>query len=139
MMGIQNQQLKQKVDHLRIDPTERVWNRLEKRLDQDRDKIKISTLRKWMAFAASVLILVTILFLVNRSNHPDNNWVIVDLEQPPVASFAAYQYASEFNAIYDQMGWTAISEGSKRRLKSRLDRQSPAIDLDNDSLRGKRM
>jgi hypothetical protein len=139
MMGISNQQLKQKVDHLRIDPSERVWNRLEKRLDQDRDKMKMSTFRKWMAFAASLLILVTMLFLVNRSNHSDKNWVIVDLEQPPAASFAAYQYASQFNAIYDQMGWTAISEGSKRRLKSRSTQESEPIDPDHDSLRGKRM
>jgi hypothetical protein len=138
-MGPQYQQLKQKADHLRVDPSERVWNRLEKRLDQDQDKIKISTFRKWMAFAASLLILVTMLFLVSRPTHRENKWVIVDLEQSPAASFAAYQYAGELNAIYDQMGWTGFSEGSKRRLKSRSHDPSNAIESNKDSLRGNRM
>ena len=139
MIGKQNQQLKQKADHLRVDPSERVWNRLEKRLDQDQDKIKISTFRRWMAFAASLLFLVTMLFLLNRPIEQENHWVIVDLENPPLTSFAAYQYASEFNAIYDQMGWTGFSEGSKRRLKLRSQDQSNTPHSDKDSLRGKRM
>ena len=138
-MGMQNQQFKQKSDQLRVDPSERVWNRLEKRLDQDRDKVKISTFRKWMAFAASLLLLVTMLFLPNRTTQSSNDWATVDLEQPPEASFAAYQNAGEFNVIYDQMGWKGFSEGSKRRLKSRSNDQSHGIESDDGSLRGKRM
>ncbi len=121
MIDNQRQNLHEKAKNLRVEPSDRIWNRLEKRLDQDAGKMKVSTFRRWMAIAASVLLIVSILFLskISPADH-SGGLVIVDLEPMPAASYASYQYASQFNAIYEQQGWRGFTEGSKKRLKSRL-------------------
>lgn len=116
-MEIKKYGLQEKAAELRIQPSERIWNRLEQRLDQDRDKIKISTVYKWIGIAAGILVVLSVSFLLPIKNSARQPFVIQDLEPVPEASLASYQYASQLNEIYEQKTWVNFSEGNRKRLK----------------------
>lgn len=120
--------LKEKAAQLKINPSDRVWNRLENRLDQDKGKIKISTVRNWIAVAASILVLMVAFLLVKAPAEKQKQMTLMELDPLPSASFASYQYASQVNAIYERDSWKQISEGTKARLrkKNNLD-QAPVL------------
>lgn len=116
-MEIKKYGLQEKAAELRIQPSDRIWNRLEQRLDQDRDKIKISTVYKWIGIAAGILVVLSVSFLLPIKNSARQPFVIQDLEPVPEASLASYQYASQLNEIYEQKTWVNFSEGNRKRLK----------------------
>jgi hypothetical protein len=127
--------LREQADRLKITPSDRVWNRLESRLDQDQGKIKVSTIRRWVAIAASLLVVTITYFLVGPVPDKSNKMVLVELESVPNASFASYQYANQFNSIYERDGWKQISEGTKRRLKGKRDQSVfPTVRSQEDTL-----
>ena len=128
MMEKQKQTFQTNAEKLRITPSERVWNRLESRLDQDQDKIKVSTLRRWMAIAAALLLLVTMFFLITLENNNRPQFVIQDLDPIPEASFVSYQYAGKLNEIYDQRSWVTSAEGNRIRWRSRSGAWGSATD-----------
>lgn len=113
--------IKSNANNLRITPSDRVWDRLERRLEQDQNKVKVSTFRKWMAIAAGMLLFVTSFFLVTLEKVNRTQFVIQDLEALPGAYFASYQFANELNELYEQGTWTNFSEGNRKRLKSTAD------------------
>ena len=127
--------LREKADELRITPTDRVWHRLERRLDQDQGKIKLSTIRRWLAVAASILVVAIAYFLTDPIPEKSRKMVLVELESLPRASFASYQYANQVNAIYERDSWKQISEGTKSKLKGKTERSSdPNIRSQEDTL-----
>lgn len=119
----------QSANDLRINPSDRVWNRLEKRLDQDQDKIKISTLRKWMGIAAGMLIILSLFILITVNKSQTQQFVIHDLEPLPESALASYQFVSQLNEIYEKKTWVNFSEGNRKRLKS----PSPDGGINGDS------
>ena len=126
--------IREKAGKLRVAPSGRVWNRLENRLDQDRGKVKISTIRKWIAIAAGLLVLVFVSFWFGVPEEKQKQVVLMELDPLPAASFASYQYASQVNAIYEQDSWRQISEGTKARLRSKNDQSPPPVLSQEDSL-----
>ena len=129
------QTLREKADELRITPSDRVWSRLERRLDQDQGKIKLSTIRRWLAVAASILIVAIAYFVAGPMPEKSKKMVLVELKTPPSASFVSYQYANQVNAIYERDSWKQISEGTKSKLKGKTERSSdPNIRSQEDTL-----
>lgn len=60
---------------LRIQPSSKAWQKLESRLDQRRpQKTNIVTLRKWMAIAASLVVLVVSLFFWSSNQAPQYDY-----------------------------------------------------------------
>ena len=133
---INRQTLLERAQDLRINPSERVWDRLEKRLDQDQDKIKIGTFRKWMAIAAGIVLAISMFFLITIERTLKPQFVLEDLESLPGASFASYQYASELNEIYERGTWVNFSEGNRKRFKSNSNEELIIPERDQDSLKG---
>lgn len=128
-METKKQTLHDKALNLRIEPDRQAWERLERRLDQDRDKIKVSTIRRWLMIAASLLILVALTAISGMIRTERSHLVVVtDLEDIPAASYAYYHYASQLNAIYEQQGMLDFTENVRRRLStpSRQDKTHPA-------------
>lgn len=136
---INQQSFRERAQDLRIEPSERVWNRLEKRLDQDRDKIKISTFHKWMAIAAGIVLIISVFSLITIERSLKPQFVIEDLEPLPNASFASYQYASQLNEIYERGTWVNFSEGNRKRFESRLNEELILPDSGKDSLNGRNL
>ena len=105
-------------DQLRLTPDNRVWERLENRLDQDKGKVSIHALRKWLAIAASAAILITAGFLISRSMQP----VITMVEEldstTPQPYMAVYRHASDIKAAYADGKWVHIKEGSREKLRT---------------------
>ncbi|NND33629.1 MAG: hypothetical protein HKN76_13645 [Saprospiraceae bacterium] len=126
--------LKEKAARLKIEPSERVWNRLESRLDQDKGKIKITTVRKWITVAASVTLIVAAFVLLQTPVENQRQMVLQELDPLPTARFASYRYASQVNAIYERDSWKQISEGTKSRLRKTNSLDNAPVLNQEDSL-----
>jgi len=120
--------LRDQVDLLKVDPSDRVWNRLEQRLDQDKGKVKAATLRYWGAVAAAILLLITASTLMIFSSGPNNQLAQIELQPLPIASFASYQHVGRVNEIYSQHEWRVIEEGTKKRLRVNQAIRSKAVE-----------
>ncbi len=105
-------------DKLKMEPNERVWTRLEHRLDQDTGKVSISRIRQWMGIAATLLLLIGFaLFSMVDIRTPKEIIVIQDLEErTPKVTFAAYQHVSDINRFYESDQWKQIDEGRHKPL-----------------------
>lgn len=112
MRGTKN--IKEEADRLRVEPSDRVWTRLEQRLEQDKGKIKISTLKRWMAVAASLAILIMAGMLLNHSN--ERTLALTELE-PVRATFVSSKYANELRYVYSER-FGGINEGSTTSISS---------------------
>ncbi len=124
--------LQRKADDLQVQPSDRVWHRLEHRLDQDRGKISISAIRKWMSIAAGILLIMATIFLSTTRYVSSETLVLTDLEASPHASFTARHYIAELNAIYSQQGWDWSDGESAGKLKVNTN-VSDALSSDRDS------
>ena len=99
---------------LRVQPDERVWYRLEQRLEQDQNKVPKAELKRWIGIAASLLIMISIgiYWLVTGLSNTEE-LAIHDLEEAKhEVSFAAYQHVSDINGFYESEGWRQINEGN---------------------------
>jgi len=109
---------RERARHLRLEPSMRVWDRLESRLDQDKGKVKSSVVKLWMGVAASLFLVLASVFYLSRSQPPTtfaNLEELQDVTHRP--SFAVYHQVSDVNAAYKQGNWQQINEGSNKRLK----------------------
>ena len=103
---------------LRLSPSVRVWERLENRLDQDKGKVSIRHLRKWLTLAASVIVLIAAGFLINQGLQPVMT-VVEELEGNTSQPYmAVYRHASDIKAAYADGNWVHIKEGSREKLKT---------------------
>ena len=113
-----NEGFRERVRHLRLEPSMRVWDRLESRLDQDKGKVKSSVVKLWMGVAASLLVVLASVFYLSRSQ-PTTTFAnleeLQDITHRP--SFAVYHQVSDVNAAYKEGNWQQINEGSNKRLK----------------------
>lgn len=92
---------------LDIKPSKRVWDRLEKRLDQDEGKVSTSALWRWSAAAACIGLLIgTVTFY--HSHQTD--MVFEDLESMPKATFTAYRYVEQTHQIYHSWDWQNVAD-----------------------------
>jgi hypothetical protein len=107
-------QIKDKSNQLRIQPSERVWHRLESRLDQDKGKVRISALRKWIGMAASIGLLFLVIFTISKKPN-DALANVQELQSKPNASFALYTQAVTLNDVYSNSSWQKIPEGNYRK------------------------
>ncbi len=96
-----------KMKGLSIDPSARLWERLEVRLDQDVGKVKTVTFRRWIGLVASIAILAGS-YAVFHSHHEE--MVLEDLEAMPMATFTAYKYVEECHLIYGNAHWNTATE-----------------------------
>ena len=113
MVNYSTDQFKQGAENLRLQPSERVWNRLEKRLDQDKGKIRISIIKKWTAIAASFALIITVISIYSGPKE-----TLVDIEELNTSaqtSFARYAQAVALNNVYAKSDWRNISEGEYKR------------------------
>ncbi len=111
----------EKANAMRMEPSSRVWERLEKRLDQDRGKVRISVLKRWTAIAATMAILLTSVALIwqFKGYHEQQITFLEELEDSaPTPSFAVYRQAGDINAAYARGSWKQINEGSKEQLET---------------------
>ncbi|NND06813.1 MAG: hypothetical protein HKN87_10580 [Saprospiraceae bacterium] len=111
-------QFRKQARDLRIEPTDRVWDRLESRLEQDKGKVKFSVVKLWIAIAASMLVLLTSIFYLFTSE-PTATFANLEELQDVTArpSFAVYHQVNDVNAAYQRGNWQQINEGSNPRLK----------------------
>jgi len=120
--------LQERINSVTIDPSERVWNRLEQRLDQDKGKVTSTTIKYWGTVAAAILFLIASFSILFFSSYEDRQLAQIDLQPLPTASFASYQDAGKVNEIYSQHEWRQIEEGTKKRLKVNHAISSQAIE-----------
>lgn len=114
-------EFKKAANELRIQPSDRVWDRLEERLDQDKGKVSMQSIYRWAAVAAALVggILVVPQLLPIKTDTA-SVVLLVDLtESSPKASYAVYEHASVINALYDQHNWRDLNEGSKNQRTTR--------------------
>ena len=111
-------QFRKQAKNLRIEPSDRVWDRLESRLEQDRGKVEFSVVKLWIAIAASMLVLLASIFYLFTSQ-PTATFANLEELQDVTArpSFAVYHQVNDVNAAYQQGNWQQINEGSNQRLK----------------------
>lgn len=131
------QNIRDRISHERENPSGRVWDRLESRLDQDKGKVSIRAMYRWVGIAACVLILVAIGSNIQNDSQPVPNLTMVEEIRPaaPLAAFAVYEHASDINAVYSQNNWKGIKEGTKKSLLARTTKQeTKPSGTDNDSI-----
>ena len=100
---------------LEIQPSQRVWDRLEKRLDQDEGKVTASAAWRWSAAAACIGLLIGT-FTFYHSHNTD--MVFEDLESMPKATFTAYRYVEQTHQIYLSWDWENIAEGEVEQMEN---------------------
>ncbi len=100
-------------NHLRVEPSPRVWHRLEGKLDQDKGKVEVQVVRRWLAVAASVVLATAVAYWTVSSYHYD----LVQTEElrleTPQPSFAVYTQVGDLNAQYATQSWKRINEGPR--------------------------
>lgn len=131
------QNIRDRISHERENPAGRVWDRLESRLDQDKGKVSIRSMYRWVGIAACVLILVAIGSNIQTESQSVPNLTMVEEIRPaaPLAAFAVYEHASDINAVYSQNNWKEIKEGTKKSLLAKTTRQkSESSGNGNDSI-----
>lgn len=131
------QNIRDRISNERENPSSRVWDRLESRLDQDKGKVSIRAMYRWVGIAACVLILVAIGSNIQTESQPVPNLTMVEEIQPaaPLAAFAVYEHASDINAVYSQSNWKGIKEGTKKSLLAKTSKQEAEPSRnDNDSI-----
>ena len=106
--------IKQRGKDLRVLPSQRVWHRLEARLEQDKGKVRISALRKWVGIAASIGLLFIVFFTISQKSNESLTHV-QELQAGPDASFALYTQAVALNHLYSEFNWQNISEGNYQK------------------------
>ncbi len=131
------QNIRDRISNERERPSNRVWDRLESRLDQDKGKISLRSMYRWVGIAACVLILVAIGSNLQTESQPVPNLTMVEEIKPaaPLAAFAVYEHASDINAVYSQNNWKGIKEGTKKSLLVKAGkRQNKPTGNHNDSI-----
>ena len=110
--------IRNRISEERDMPSGRVWDRLESRLDQDKGKVSLKYMYRWMGIAASILLVLAIYSNIQTANQPSSHIQVVEEIKPaaPLAAFAVYEHASDINAVYSQSNWQSIKEGTKKSL-----------------------
>ncbi len=126
-------QMRRQSQDLSLSPSERVWDRLENRLDQDKGKVKLTVVKWWLATAASLAVIITGAFYLNSMASSTLQLLELD-DTSPKPSFAAYHHASDINAAYENGNWQQIKEGSHRKLKNTGSLRSSIYHVKEDTL-----
>lgn len=126
---------REKARDLRLEPSIRVWDRLESRLDQDIGKVRSSVVKLWIGVAASLLVVLASVYYLNRSQ-PSTTFAnleeLQDITHRP--SFAVYHQVSDVNAAYKQGNWQQIKEGSNKKLRQGGDLKMLDFSAQGDTL-----
>lgn len=102
------------MDGLEIKPSKRVWDRLEKRLDQDEGKVPTSAAWRWSAAAACIGLLIGTFTFYHTHN---TDMVFEDLDSMPKATFTAYRYVDQTHQIYHSWNWQNVADGEVRQME----------------------
>lgn len=114
--------IKSEMKNQRIVPPGRVWNRLERRLDQDKGKISRKTMVGWIGAAAMVLLVALCGIVISLQTEQGSNStaeVEETLEMVEEERFSQ-AYASEMNKFYNDDSWKNIREGKTKKLVPNL-------------------
>ncbi|MDH3651750.1 MAG: hypothetical protein OEQ53_18845 [Saprospiraceae bacterium] len=101
-------EIRRKARLFREEPSARVWSRLERRLNQDKGKISISTLAGALAMAASFIIIVSWLITLSA----ENTLEMQELDVSPYTTQTVYQQVDLVHAAYASESWKSIEEGT---------------------------
>ncbi len=106
-------------DQIKIQPSYRVWRRLESRLDQDQDKIRLSNLRSTIMVAATILLIFTcsIYFWLPQSTNTSEIHLQDLTMVVPQPDYATYHHVSDINSFYRDHDWRSIVEGEHKPLR----------------------
>ena len=137
-MSEQEKFWREKAKSLKVTPSERVWDRLESRLDQDEGKIPHQLISRWVGVAATFLVLLgaSLYFFSTPKPHAETVVKTHDLEELRPA-FAAYRYVNDLKSVYQDKTWPQINEGQHRplilRANYRYPARTPVLDQSSDS------
>ncbi len=137
-MSEQEKFWREKAKSVKVTPSERVWDRLESRLDQDEGKVPRQQISRWVGVAASLLLLCGASLYFFSAPKPQAETVVKTLELEELRpAFAAYRYVNDLKSVYQDKNWPQIIEGQHRPLvlsaNYRYPASAPVLDHRSDS------